>query len=85
MNRGDVVVVTVNHRLNVFGYLHLAEYGEEYRDSGTAGMVDLVTSLQWVRDNISEFGGDPNNHCRHAPEHLLPVKTRSSRSPNQST
>lgn len=61
VNRGDVVVVTVNHRLNVFGYLHLADYGEAYAESGTAGMVDLVASLEWVRDNISAFGGDPNN------------------------
>ena len=61
VNRGDVVVVTVNHRLNVFGYLHLAEYGDDYAESGTAGMVDLVASLEWVRDNISAFGGDPNN------------------------
>ena len=61
VNRGDVVVVTVNHRLNVFGYLHLAEYGDQYSDSGTAGMVDLVASLEWVRDNIAEFGGDPDN------------------------
>ncbi len=60
-NRGDVVVVTVNHRLNYFGYLNLAQYGEKFADSGAAGMLDLVASLEWVRDNISEFGGDPNN------------------------
>jgi para-nitrobenzyl esterase len=60
-NRGDVVVVTVNHRLNVFGYLQLAEFGEEYADSGNAGILDLVLSLEWVRDNIAEFGGDPDN------------------------
>ncbi len=58
----DVVVVTVNHRLNVFGYLYLAELGgERYADSGAAGILDLVAALQWVRDNISEFGGDPGN------------------------
>ena len=61
VNRGDVVVVTVNHRLNVFGFLNLAQYGERYLDSGNAGMLDLVLSLEWVRDNIAEFGGDPDN------------------------
>lgn len=60
--KGDVVVVTVNHRLNVFGYLHLAGFGgEKYAHSGNAGILDLVLALQWVRDNISEFGGDPQN------------------------
>jgi len=60
--RGDVVVVTVNHRLNVFGYLYLAEIaGGEFADSGNAGMLDLVLALKWVRENISEFGGDPRN------------------------
>ncbi len=60
-NKGDVVVVTVNHRLNVFGYLYLAELGQEYAASGNAGMLDLVASLEWVRDNIADFGGDPGN------------------------
>ncbi len=59
--RGDVVVVTVNHRLNVFGYLHLDAYGEQFAGSANAGMLDLVASLEWVRDNIEEFGGDPGN------------------------
>jgi para-nitrobenzyl esterase len=60
--RGNVVVVGLNHRLNVFGYLYLAEIGgKEYSESGNAGMLDLVLALQWVRDNIAEFGGDPNN------------------------
>jgi len=59
--RGDVVVVTVNHRLNSFGYLYLARLGgEQFADSGNAGMLDLVLALQWVRDNIREFGGDPD-------------------------
>jgi len=58
--RGDVVVVTVNHRLNAFGYLYLGQLaGPEYADSGNAGMLDLVLALRWVRDNIAEFGGDP--------------------------
>jgi para-nitrobenzyl esterase len=60
--RGNVVVVTVNHRLNAFGYLYLAEFsGDDLADSGNAGMLDLVSALTWVRDNIEEFGGDPNN------------------------
>lgn len=58
----DVVVVTVNHRLNAFGFLNLAEVGgERYKHSGNAGQLDLVASLEWVRDNIANFGGDPNN------------------------
>jgi para-nitrobenzyl esterase len=59
--RGDVVLVSLNHRLNVFGYLNLAKYGEEYANSANAGMLDLVAALEWVRDNISNFGGDPGN------------------------
>jgi para-nitrobenzyl esterase len=60
--RGDVVVVTINHRLNVFGYLHLGELGgEKYAASGNVGMLDLVAGLRWVRDNVSQFGGDPQN------------------------
>lgn len=58
--RGDVVVVTVNHRLNAFGYLYLGELGgADLADSGNAGMLDLVLALRWVRDNIAAFGGDP--------------------------
>ena len=60
--RGDVVVVTVNHRLNAFGYLHLGQIGgPELLASGNAGQLDLVLALQWVRDNIGRFGGDPGN------------------------
>jgi len=59
---GDVVVVSVNHRLNVFGYLHLGDMmGPAYASSGTVGMQDLVLALEWVRDNIAGFGGDPGN------------------------
>ena len=59
--RGDVVVVTVNHRLNVFGHLYLAKAGgAKFADSGNVGILDLVQSLKWVRENIAEFGGDPN-------------------------
>lgn len=58
--KGDVVVVTVNHRLNGFGFLYLAEIGgPKYAQSGNVGMLDLVLALQWVRENIGEFGGDP--------------------------
>jgi para-nitrobenzyl esterase len=60
--RGDVVVVTINHRLNVFGYLYLGDAaGPEYADSGNVGTLDTVHALKWVRDNIAEFGGDPDN------------------------
>lgn len=60
--RGDVVVVTVNHRLGALGYLHLgAIAGEEFATSGNNGQLDLVASLEWVRDNIAAFGGDPGN------------------------
>lgn len=60
--RGDVVVVTVNHRLNAFGYLYLARHGDDrYADSGNAGQLDLILALRWVRDNIAGFGGDPGN------------------------
>ena len=60
--RGDVVVVTVNHRLNSFGYMYLAEAlpGQGFEDSGNAGQLDLVLALAWVRKNIEEFGGDPS-------------------------
>jgi para-nitrobenzyl esterase len=59
--RGDVVVMSVNHRLNALGYLYLAPFGgPELADSGNAGQLDLILALQWVRDNITEFGGDPN-------------------------
>jgi para-nitrobenzyl esterase len=58
----DVVVVTHNHRLNLFGYLNLAEIGgERYASSANVGMLDIVAVLEWVRDNISNFGGDPDN------------------------
>ena len=56
----DVVVVTVNHRLNAFGYLYLARLDSRFPDSGNAGQLDLILALKWVRDNIAAFGGDPN-------------------------
>lgn len=58
---GDVVVVTVNHRLNILGYLDLSPFGEQYANSGNAGHADMVAALQWVHDNIALFGGDPEN------------------------
>ena len=58
--RNDVVVVTLNHRLNLFGYAYLARIaGAPFLDSGNVGQLDLVLALQWVRDNIAAFGGDP--------------------------
>ena len=58
--RGNVVVVTLNHRLNAFGYLYLGMVDKRFADSGNAGQLDLVLALEWVRENIAEFGGDPN-------------------------
>ena len=61
-SRGDVVVVTVNHRLGYLGFLSLAELGgSDYADSGNVGALDMRASLEWVRDNIAAFGGDPGN------------------------
>ena len=60
--RGDVVVVSLNHRLNIFGYLYLAEIGgSAYADSGNAGQFDQLLALQWVKANIAAFGGDSDN------------------------
>ena len=62
VHRGDVVIVTVNHRLGALGYLYLDDLlGADYAGSGNAGMLDLVAALEWVRDNIAAFGGDPGN------------------------
>lgn len=58
--RGDVVVVTLNHRLNVLGHLDLSHCGESFAQSGNVGMLDIVAALAWVRDNIAQFGGDPD-------------------------
>lgn len=58
---GDVVVVSMNHRLNILGTLDLSAYGPEYAQSRYTGTADLVASLQWVHDNIENFGGDPDN------------------------
>ena len=59
--RGDVVVVTINHRLNMMGFTHFGDMGHaDFATSGTVGMQDIVHALRWVRDNIEEFGGDPD-------------------------
>ena len=58
---GDVVMVSLNHRLNILGFLDVSAYGEKYANSGNAGLADLVIALEWIRDNIEAFGGDPGN------------------------
>ena len=58
---GDIVFVSVNHRLNAFGYSDLSAAGPAFKNSGNVGIMDLVASLQWVHDNIANFGGDPGN------------------------
>jgi Carboxylesterase family len=69
--KGDVVAVTINHRLNVFGFLHLDELGggDAFASSGSAGMLDIVAALKWVRDNIAAFGGNPDKGAspRYSP------------------
>jgi para-nitrobenzyl esterase len=57
----DVVVITVNHRLNAFGFLAFEGADERFSDAGNAGLMDIVAALQWVRDNAPAFGGDPDN------------------------
>lgn len=59
--KGDVVVVTLNHRLNVLGFLDLSAYGEKYAHSGNAGLLDLTAALDWIQANIENFGGDASN------------------------
>lgn len=59
--KGDVVVVSINHRLNVLGFLDLSAYGEKYQHSANNSILDMVKALEWVKNNIANFGGDPNN------------------------
>jgi para-nitrobenzyl esterase len=58
---GDVVFCSINHRLGVFGFSDLSAAGEKYKDSGSVGLLDMVAALQWIHDNITNFGGDPGN------------------------
>ncbi|NBJ92430.1 carboxylesterase/lipase family protein [Parablautia muri] len=58
---GDVVVVSVNHRLNILGYLDLSPFGEKYKNSGNVGHADMVAALKWIHENIALFGGDSEN------------------------
>ena len=57
----DVVFVSLNHRLNILGYLDLSSFGEKYKYSGNVGELDIVAALEWIHDNIKRFGGDPGN------------------------
>ncbi|MHA8106370.1 carboxylesterase/lipase family protein [Aquirufa sp. 5-AUSEE-100C1] len=59
--KGDVVVVSINHRLNILGYLDLSAYGEKYKYSANNSVLDMKAALEWVKANISQFGGDPSN------------------------
>jgi len=61
LSRKEVVVISINHRLNVLGFLDLSAYGEKYKSSANAGALDMVAALKWIQKNISSFGGDPNN------------------------
>ena len=65
---GDVVFVSVNHRLNILGYMNLTEYGEAFAESPNLGLWDLVMALKWIHENIAAFGGDPDNVtiCGHS-------------------
>ncbi|MEP6583758.1 MAG: carboxylesterase family protein [Ginsengibacter sp.] len=59
--KGDVVVVSINHRLNILGFLDLSAYGDKYKHSANVSIVDIKAALEWVKANIENFGGDPNN------------------------
>lgn len=59
--KGDVVVVSINHRLNILGFLDLSAYGDKYKHSANASILDIKAALEWVKTNITNFGGDPNN------------------------
>jgi len=59
--KGNVVVVTLNHRLNVLGFLDLSALGDKYKYSGNVGLMDIVAALNWIKTNIANFGGDPGN------------------------
>ena len=59
--KGDVVFVSINHRLNILGFLDLSAAGEQYAQSANVGMLDVFKAMEWVRDHISDFGGDPSD------------------------
>ncbi len=59
--KGDVVVVSINHRLNILGFLDLSAYGDKYKNSANLSIIDMKVALEWVKNNIANFGGDPNN------------------------
>ncbi|HET9433452.1 MAG TPA: carboxylesterase family protein, partial [Chitinophagaceae bacterium] len=59
--KGDVVVVSINHRLNILGFLDLSAYGEKYKHSANISILDIKAALEWVKANIANFGGDPGN------------------------
>ncbi len=59
--KGDVVVVSINHRLNILGYLDLSAYGDKYKQSANLSVLDMKVALEWVKNNVANFGGDPNN------------------------
>ncbi len=66
--KGDMVFVSINHRLNILGYMNLTDYGEEFAESPNLGLWDLVAALKWIHENIASFGGDPDNVtiCGHS-------------------
>ena len=59
--KGDVVVVSINHRLNILGFLDLSAYGDKYKHSANNSIIDIVSALEWVKNNVENFGGDPDN------------------------
>jgi para-nitrobenzyl esterase len=59
--KGDVVVVSINHRLNILGFLDLSAYGEKFKYSANNSIMDMRVALEWVKNNIENFGGDPDN------------------------
>ena len=65
---GDIIFVSINHRLNILGHLNLDQYGEEFKDSPNVGIADLVVAMKWINENIAAFGGDPENVtiCGHS-------------------
>lgn len=67
-HNGDVVFVSINHRLNILAHLNLADYGNEFKNSVNVGIADLVAALKWIHENIATFGGDPQNVtiCGHS-------------------